>query len=101
MLANVRRAYLAVEAGPSTYLQRNASVTFDPSNSDEQWTSIRHLTNEERDQIDLQARIILSKCADRVKQLEALEKSTSYNVFKTNTMAHSLPLRTQIIGFVG
>ena len=76
MLASVRRAYLAVEAGPSTFIQRNTSRTFDPSGSEDQWSSIRHLTNEERDQIDMQARIILSKCADRVKQLEALEKST-------------------------
>lgn len=75
MLASVRRAYLTIESGPSTFMQRNSSRSFDPSGSDDQWTSIRSLTNEERDQIDMQARVILSKCADRVKQLEALEKS--------------------------
>ena len=36
--------------------------------------SIRHLTNEERDQIDLQARVILTRCSDRVKEMEIIEK---------------------------
>ena len=37
---------------------------------------IRCLSNEERDQTDLQARVILSRCAGRVKEIEALEKRT-------------------------
>lgn len=32
------------------------------------------MSNEERDQIDLQARVILGQCADRVSKLEQLEK---------------------------
>ena len=42
--------------------------------SDQPWSASRHLTNEERDEIDLQARAILTRCADRVKEMEALEK---------------------------
>ncbi|KAF9240235.1 hypothetical protein BU15DRAFT_87714 [Melanogaster broomeanus] len=72
MLANVRRPYL---------------------NS---WSEIRYLSssNEERDQIDLQARVILTRCADRIKGMEALEKrraelaATSFN-----QLARFLPTR--------
>jgi syntaxin 18 len=43
------------------------------------WSEIRYLTNEERDQIDMQARVILSRCADRVKEMEAHEKRADYS----------------------
>jgi syntaxin 18 len=36
---------------------------------------IYHLTDEERDQIDLHAKSVISKCAEHVKEMEALEKS--------------------------
>lgn len=32
------------------------------------------MSNDERDQIDLQARVILGQCADHVSKLEQLEK---------------------------
>ncbi|KAI0049291.1 hypothetical protein FA95DRAFT_1538576 [Auriscalpium vulgare] len=73
MLANIRRPYLDVHARLPP-LSRQDARTLDLSAGDQTWADIRHLTNEERDQIDLQARIILSRCADRVKDLEALER---------------------------
>lgn len=77
MLSSIRRAYLAVDSSSSSLLRQPARpLEFD--GSDHSWSSIRYLTNEERDQIDLQARVILSKCADRVKELEALDKSTCH-----------------------
>lgn len=73
MLSSVRRPYLNVDSSGSL-LSRQPSRTLDLGGSDEQWSGIRHLSNEERDQIDLQARIILSRCADRVKEMELLEQ---------------------------
>lgn len=57
---------------------RPTSRTIDIVGGDQSWGDLRHLTNEERDQIDLQARVILSRCKDRVAQLEDLEKSAFY-----------------------
>lgn len=55
---------------------RQPTRPLDLGGSEESWSNIRYLTNEERDQIDLQARLILTKCADRVKEMEALETRT-------------------------
>lgn len=45
------------------------------------------MSNEERDQIDLQARVILGQCADRVFKLEQLEKGKliDYRLLRNNT----------------
>jgi hypothetical protein len=58
----------------SSPLVRQGSRNLDLSDSQQSWSEIRYLSNEERDQIDLQARVILTRCADRVKKMEALEK---------------------------
>ena len=73
MLSNIRKPYLDVHARPPP-LARQARV-LDPSD-EKMWSDVKYLSNEERDQIDMQARIVLSKCADRVKEMEALEKRT-------------------------
>ncbi len=78
MLSTIRKPYLNLDSRRGPF-GRHTSRTLDFSNSDEQsWSSIRQLSNEERDQIDLQARLILSRCADRVKEMEALEKRTDH-----------------------
>ena len=56
---------------------RQSNRTIDIAGGEQSWADIRNLTNEERDQIDLQARVILSRCKDRVAQLEELEKRKS------------------------
>ena len=77
MLASVKKPYLNLDAR-SPPLLRQASRNIDLSGAEQQsWANIKHLTNEERDQIDLQARVILSRCKDRVSQLEELEKRES------------------------
>jgi syntaxin 18 len=73
MLTSVRKAYLNVDSRTNP-LSRQGSRTLDFSEGEAAWSSIRHLTNEERDQIDLQARVILQRCSTRVKEMEALEK---------------------------
>lgn len=76
MLTNIRAAYLNIDTRNSS-LWRQASRTIDLSEGPS-LANIRHLTNEERDQIDLQARVILTRCSDRIKEMEALEKRMYY-----------------------
>ena len=73
MLANIRKPYLNVDSR-TTPMTRQTPRNLDFSNADPAWAGIRYLTNQERDQIDLQARVILTRCSDRVKEMEALEK---------------------------
>ncbi|KAF7776240.1 hypothetical protein Agabi119p4_4633 [Agaricus bisporus var. burnettii] len=92
-LASVRKPYLNVEARP-TFRQGPRNIDLNSESGDTPWASIRYLTNEERDQIDLQARVILTKCADRVKQMEILEKKRSELVAtRMNPLARLLPAR--------
>ena len=78
MLSSVRKPYLNLDSR-NTPLLRQATRNIDLNNAEQQsWASIKHLTNEERDQIDLQARVILSRCSERIKEMEALEKRKCY-----------------------
>ncbi|KAK7061641.1 snare protein syntaxin 18/UFE1 [Favolaschia claudopus] len=92
MLANIRRPYLNVDSrSVPTYRQPAPALDLDSSQS---WNSIRHLSNQERDQIDLQARVILTRCADRVKEMEAIEKRRIELVAsKANPLTRFLPAR--------
>ncbi|KAH7916200.1 hypothetical protein BJ138DRAFT_693690 [Hygrophoropsis aurantiaca] len=93
MLANVRKPYLSIESHSSP-LSRQGSRTIDLADSQQSWSGIRHLTNEERDQIDLQTRVILTRCADRVKEMEGLEKRRAELVAsKSNPLSRFLPAR--------
>ncbi|KAI9063138.1 hypothetical protein FKP32DRAFT_1572316 [Trametes sanguinea] len=87
MLASVRKAYLNVDSRSPPML-RPTNRTIDISGENQSWGDLRNLTNEERDQIDLQARVILSRCKDRVAQLEELEK-----IF---TLTHTLLGRAEL-----
>ena len=54
---------------------------------DEMWNDVKYLTNEERDQIDLQVRMILARCAQKVRDMEELEKRES--MFKFTVLCFS------------
>ena len=73
MLFSIRTAYLNIDSRHSP-LSRQGNRNIDFSEDASSWANTRHLTNEERDQIDLQARVILKRCSDRVKEMEAIEK---------------------------
>ncbi|KAG6872754.1 hypothetical protein C0995_006956 [Termitomyces sp. Mi166 len=93
MLANIRKPYLNVDTR-STYSSRQMLRNIDLNGGDSSWAGIKHLTNEERDQIDLQARVIITRCADRVKEMEGVEKRRAELVAsKTNPLARLLPSR--------
>jgi syntaxin 18 len=72
MLAAVRRAYLDVHARPPPAARQNVRI-LDATGVDA-WADIKFFTNAERDQIDIQARTILARCADHVRDMESLEK---------------------------
>ena len=81
MVVSIRKPYLNVDARhPPMFRQGTRNI--DLGGSDQQaWANIKHLTNEERDQIDLQARVILSRCAERIREMEALEKRAFPNSY--------------------
>jgi len=93
MLSNIRRPYLNVDSSSSP-LVRQGSRNLDLNDSQQLWSEIKHLSNVERDQIDLQARLILTRCADRVKEMEALEKRrVELAARNLNPLARFLPAR--------
>ncbi|KAG8218747.1 hypothetical protein J3R82DRAFT_4418 [Butyriboletus roseoflavus] len=93
VLGNIRRAYLSVDSNSSP-LVRQGSRNLDLNDSQQLWSEIKHLSNEERDQIDLQARLVLTRCADRVKEMEALEKRRVELMARSmNPLARFLPAR--------
>jgi len=81
MLGAVRRPYLDVHARPPPIRQapRGGDVQ-SAEEFDRMWADVKYLSNEERDQIDMQARIVLARCTERVKTMEALEKR-AHNTF--------------------
>jgi syntaxin 18 len=93
MLATIRKPYLNMDMRNAP-LARQGSRNLDFTSTDSSMTSIRYLTNDERDQIDLQARVVLSRCADRVKEMEALEKRrVELATSKANPITRFLPAR--------
>ena len=75
MLEGIRKPYLNLDSR-YTPMRSSGLKPLDLTGGDS-WSNITHLSNEERDQIDLQARVILTRCAERVKEMEALEKRMS------------------------
>ena len=81
MVSSIRKAYLNVDPRHAP-LSRGSPRTIDLGSSDQSWSNIKYLTDAERDQIDLQARVILSRCSERVKELEAVEKRECHIAFR-------------------
>ncbi|KAG8734395.1 hypothetical protein FRC11_002337 [Ceratobasidium sp. 423] len=94
LLSSVRRPYLNVD--PNNHFRPAANtrnIDLNSMNSDA-WTNVKSLTNAERDQLDLQANVILTKCAQRVRELELLEKQhTELVASKANPLLRMLPSR--------
>ncbi|CAE6401246.1 unnamed protein product [Rhizoctonia solani] len=94
LLSSVRRPYLNVD--PNNHF-RPATSTRNIGLNDmkpETWANVKNLTNAERDQLDLQANVILTKCAQRVRELELLEKQhTESAANRANPLLRILPSR--------
>lgn len=93
MLSSIRGAYLDMNSNPG-YSTRQSNRNIELDGSEGSWSSLRHLTNEERDQIDLQAKMIIAKCADRLRQMEELEKKRTELLSADNSLfTRLLPTR--------
>ncbi|TFK28826.1 hypothetical protein FA15DRAFT_664901 [Coprinopsis marcescibilis] len=94
MLGSIRKPYLNVDTRHPSPLSRQGSRNIDLNEGDAAWSNIKHLTNEERDKIDVQARYILQQCSLRIKEMEVLEKRRSELVAsKVNPFVRLLPAR--------
>ncbi|RUS25741.1 hypothetical protein BC938DRAFT_471726 [Jimgerdemannia flammicorona] len=75
-LLSIRRAYL----NTARAARKNPAASNRPIDANNMLMSaegITHLTDKERDEIDLQARMIITRCMDRIKELEAAENGVT------------------------
>lgn len=77
VLAVIKRPYLNVEVNELLSL-KDASSVVDLMEDGAQLASLKHLTSQQRDQVDLQAKMIISRCAERVRAMEQVEKSKKH-----------------------
>ncbi|KAI9301973.1 hypothetical protein BJ944DRAFT_270651 [Cunninghamella echinulata] len=89
-LLSIRRAYLHNTTRksrhlPSTHNNNNNKNTSATSLFSMFPTNITHLTDNERDEIDFQAKLIIRKCMDRIKELEDAELVRKSQIKTTTT----------------
>ena len=77
MLTLIRRPYLNID-GNEYFALRQAAHALDLGGDEDALASLKYMSNQERDQMDLQAKTILSRCAERVKEMEKIERSTQH-----------------------
>lgn len=77
MLTLIRRPYLSIDGSEFITLRQTAQA-FDLGGDEEALASLKYMSNQERDQVDLQAKTILSRCAERVKEMEQIERRTQH-----------------------
>ncbi|WVQ90119.1 hypothetical protein IAS59_003896 [Cryptococcus gattii] len=88
LLASVRKAYLStVEPPPLSRRpkepQRNVSGDAKVEEEWARWKKVKYLTDKERDEIDLRARMILRRCQERIGILEVTEQKRKSKVFSS------------------
>ncbi|KDQ20768.1 hypothetical protein BOTBODRAFT_151676 [Botryobasidium botryosum FD-172 SS1] len=92
LLRGIRRPYLNFDSQAPVHLSTSRAI--DLTENSTSWSDVKYLSNEERDQIDLQSRVILTRCADRVKELEESEKlRAETSSSKTSALLRFLPAR--------
>lgn len=79
-LLTIRPAYLSTSNRPTRASTRHTEMkTADAGSGDSLFAlfsgNIHNLTDRERDEIDFQAKLIIRRCIDRIKELEAAEKA--------------------------
>ncbi|ORX39330.1 snare-complex protein syntaxin-18 N-terminus-domain-containing protein [Kockovaella imperatae] len=77
LLKTIRKPYLSISSAPSRLNRASRQDVSESSelNSLDKWRDSKHLTDRERDEIDLRGRMILRRCKDRVVALEDMEKA--------------------------
>jgi len=74
VLAVIKRPYLNVEVNELAST-RDSNAVVDLMADVAALASLKYLTSQQRDQVDLQAKMIISKCAERVRAMEQVERS--------------------------
>jgi syntaxin 18 len=74
VLAVIKRPYLNVEVN-DIVPARDAGAVVDLMADGTALASLKRLSSQQRDQVDLQAKMIITRCAERVRAMEQLEKS--------------------------
>jgi syntaxin 18 len=74
VLAVIKRPYLNVEVNDMVSA-RDAGAVVDLMTDGAVLASLKRLSGQQRDQVDLQAKMIITRCAERVRAMEQLEKS--------------------------
>ncbi|KAK0568028.1 hypothetical protein OC861_002343 [Tilletia horrida] len=111
-LAAIRRPYLSLSgkqtiAASSVTLQEEAQLRNendaetrnssqpqdDAANLFARWRKIKQLTDAERDEVDLQTRLVVKKCIERVQELEKAEEIRQRTSHTAGTSALSLLVR--------
>ena len=98
VLAVIKRPYLNVEANDMV-TARDSGAVVDLMADGITLGSLKRLSSQQRDQADLQAKMIITQCAERVRAMEQVEKS-SYQPqlhIKKTTDYPSRPHRTCLI----
>ncbi|WVQ81398.1 hypothetical protein IAT38_003522 [Cryptococcus sp. DSM 104549] len=101
LLTSVRKPYLSTVEPPPISRRREPRRTAAEGETGEEeewkkWERVKHLTDRERDEIDLRARMILRRCKERVGVLEMAEaarksKAPQPPTLSTTTLLSLLP----------
>jgi len=92
MLTFIRRPYLNID-GNEFLAIRHSARAFDLGGDEEALASLKYMSNQERDQVDLQAKTILSRCAERVKEMEQIERSARHVCFPVTRRSNTFRCR--------
>lgn len=76
LLRQIRKPYLSTSEPPPLHRRRPGAASGDDDTL-KRWENTKYLSDRERDEIDVRAKMILRRCRERVTQLEHGEKGES------------------------
>ncbi|KAG8829511.1 hypothetical protein FRC17_006483 [Serendipita sp. 399] len=101
ILTLIKRPYLNVELN-DLVSSRDATAVIDLMSDGASLATMKHLSSHQRDQVDLQAKMIITRCAERVRSMEQVEKDRAELASsKTSKLLRLLPTRLTASGDAG
>ena len=95
-LKSIRRAYLDLSSSFTSTSRTAASKrSLDLSKGLAAWEGVRWLSDRERDELDFQAKLILKRCMERIRDLENIEKGNLHSPTSDLKLNVRLTVRTQ------
>lgn len=76
LLKQIRKPYLSTAEPPAMSRRHRPGAAKGDQDQLQRWENTKYLSDAERDEIDVRAKMILRRCRERVGQLEAGEKGT-------------------------